>query len=49
MSATQRGCVCNMVKVQGRASQNQTFLDAFGTRFAKGPQTPPTPPTPPNP
>ena len=41
--------IYNIAKAQGRTPQNQTFLDAFGTRFAKGPQTPPTPPTPPNP
>lgn len=38
--------IYNVAKAQGRTPQNQTFLDAFGARFARGPQTPPPPPNP---
>ena len=36
--------IYNTAKAQGRTPQNQAFIDAFGARFAKGPQTPPPPP-----
>ena len=36
--------IYNIAKAQGRTPQNQAFLDAFGQRFAKGPQAPATPP-----
>lgn len=36
--------IYNIAKAQGRTPQNQAFLDAFGARFAKGPQAPAPPP-----
>ncbi len=38
--------IYNLAQAQGRTPQNQAFIDAFGKRFAKGPQQPPAnPPT----
>jgi hypothetical protein len=37
--------VYRIAKARGRTPENAEFLDAFGARFARGPQTPP-PPTP---
>jgi hypothetical protein len=37
--------VYRIAKARGRTPQNAEFLDRFGARFARGPQTPP-PPTP---
>jgi len=41
--------IYNIAKAQGRTPQNQAFIDAFGERFARGPQTPANPPANPNP
>ncbi|MEN9575909.1 MAG: hypothetical protein RL514_3764 [Verrucomicrobiota bacterium] len=41
--------IYNIAKAQGRTPQNEAFIDAFGERFARGPQTPPAPPANPNP
>lgn len=38
--------VYRVEKAKGRNPQNAAFLDAYGARFAHGPQTPPAPPTP---
>jgi hypothetical protein len=35
--------IYNIAKAQGRTPQNQTFLDTFGQRFARGSQAPPPP------
>lgn len=41
--------IYNIAKAQGRTPQNEAFIDAFGARFARGPQTPTPPPANPNP
>ncbi len=33
-------------KAKGKNPQNSTFLEAYGARYARGPQNPPTPPPP---
>lgn len=38
--------IYNIAKAQGRTPQNEAFLDAFGERFARGPQQPPANPNP---
>ena len=35
-----------VAKALGRTPQNQTFIDTFAARFARGPQPPPPPPNP---
>ncbi len=38
--------IYNIAKAQGRTPQNEAFIDAFGARFARGPQPPPANPNP---
>ena len=38
--------IYNIAKAQGRTPQNEAFIDAFGARFARGPQQPPANPNP---
>jgi hypothetical protein len=38
--------IYNIAKAQGRTPQNEAFINAFGERFARGPQQPPANPNP---
>lgn len=36
--------ICRVEKAKGKNPQNETFLEAYGAHFARGPQEPPAPP-----